>query len=403
MLRQLLNIRLLFIFTLCGLVTVLCYWGQTANDTQKPKKGEWSQESESLEKACNAIVRGSKQETECNFLRPLHLNISCNKYIADNHFITKTLSSEEAAFPLAYIFTLHKEYETFERTFRAIYAPQNVYCIHIDEKSPVEYKMAVEALVNCFPNAFLSSKMEPVVYAGISRLQADVHCLKDLVSMNGPWKYVLNLCGQDFPLKTNLEIIRHLKTYKNKNLTPGILDPAHTNYRTQSVFRERLDAHGSGVIRTSKMKSPPPHNLTIYFGTAYYALTQEFARFVVEDKRATDLLEWSKDTYSPDEHYWVTLNRLPDAPNSMPNAKWEGCTKAIMWSDQQGSVCHGRYQRQICIYGTGDLKWLSEHECMFANKFELNAYPPTLECLELWLRKRALNQSEIAAHPNWYF
>ena len=51
--------------------------------------------------------------------------------------------------------------------------------------------------------------------------------------------------------------------------------------------------------------------MTIYFGTAYVALSREFANFVLRDQQALDLLSWSKDTYSPDEHFWVTLNRIP--------------------------------------------------------------------------------------------
>ncbi|KAL8182516.1 UNVERIFIED_CONTAM: N-acetyllactosaminide beta-1,6-N-acetylglucosaminyl-transferase [Gekko kuhli] len=65
--------------------------------------------------------------------------------------------------------------------------------------------------------------------------------------------------------------------------------------------------------------------------------------------------------------------------------------------------CHGHYVRNICIYGTGDLKWLLNSKSLFANKFELETYPPTVECLELILRERALNQSEVPVEPSWYF
>ncbi|CAI9603995.1 unnamed protein product [Staurois parvus] len=230
-------------------------------------------------------------------------------YKTQNHFITAPLSEEEADFPLAYIIVLHKEFDTFERLFRAIYMPQNIYCIHVDEKASADYLQVVSDLVDCFPNAFLASKMEPVVYAGISRLQADVNCIKDLLKSKVQWKYVINTCGQDFPLKTNKEIIQHLKNFKGKNITPGVLPPGHAIPRTKYVHRE--DIVHSKIKGTKTLKPPPPHNITIYFGTAYVALTREFTKFMMEDQRAIDLLKWSKDTYSPDEHYWVTLNRIP--------------------------------------------------------------------------------------------
>ncbi|XP_030170726.1 N-acetyllactosaminide beta-1,6-N-acetylglucosaminyl-transferase isoform X3 [Lynx canadensis] len=332
-------------------------------------------------------------------------SVPCKDYLIQNHYITSPLSEEEVAFPLAYVMVIHKDFDTFERLFRAIYMPQNVYCVHVDEKAPAEFKESVWRLLSCFQNAFVASKREPVVYAGISRLQADLNCLKDLAASKVPWRYAINTCGQDFPLKTNKEIVRYLKGFKGKNITPGVLPPDHAIKRTKYVHQEHIGKDGSFVKNTNILKTSPPHQLTIYFGTAYVALTREFVNFVFHDKRAIDLLHWSKDTYSPDEHFWVTLNRIPGVPGSMPNASWTGNLRAIKWIDMEDKHggCHGRYVHGICIYGNGDLKWLINSPSLFANKFELTTYPLTVECLELRLRERTLNQSETVIQPSWYF
>ncbi|XP_054840456.1 N-acetyllactosaminide beta-1,6-N-acetylglucosaminyl-transferase isoform X1 [Eublepharis macularius] len=370
-----------------------------------PRRLAGSPEGAFLRRVCDALAVEQKAFVWGNHLRPSLNRSTCRDYLVASHYLTRSLSAEEAAFPLAYIITLHKDFRTFERAFRALYAPHNAYCIHVDEKAPLGFKREVAALLDCFPGAFLASRAEPVVYAGISRLQADLHCMKDLLRPGLRWKYLLNLCGQDFPLKTNREIVRHLKGFKGKNLTPGILPPAHVTVRTKHVHKEHISKEASYMIRTSALKRPPPHNLTIYFGSAYVALTRPFVEFLFQDRRALDLLEWSKDTYSPDEHFWVTLNRIPGVPGSMPNASWEGDLRAIKWSDMARihGGCHGHYVRNICIYGTGDLKWLLNSKSLFANKFELGTYPPTVECLELTLRERALKQSEVPVEPNWFF
>ncbi|XP_005398896.1 PREDICTED: N-acetyllactosaminide beta-1,6-N-acetylglucosaminyl-transferase, isoform C [Chinchilla lanigera] len=331
--------------------------------------------------------------------------VPCRDYLLRAHYITSPLSREEAAFPLAYVMVVHKDFDTFERLFRAVYMPHNVYCVHADAKAAPEFRSAVRLLLGCFPNAFLASRTEPVVYAGFSRLQADLHCMRDLVASEVPWKYVINTCGQDFPLKTNREIVQYLKGFKGKNITPGVLPPAHAVGRTKYVHREYRGRGGSYVKNTNVLKTSPPHHLTIYFGTAYVALTREFVNFVLEDQRAIDLLQWSKDTYSPDEHFWVTLNRIPGVPGSMPNASWTGNLRAVKWIDMEDKHggCHGHYVHGICIYGNGDLKWLMNSPSLFANKFELHTYPLTVECLELRLRERTLNQSETAIQPSWYF
>lgn len=208
------------------------------------------------------------------------------------------------------------------RLLRAIYMPQNVYCIHVDAKASWEYKEAVRRLVSCFNNAFLSSHSETVTYAGFSRLQADLNCMKDLVKSNIGWRKVVNLCGQDFPIKSNLELVRYLqsKEWRDRNMTPGIKQPDTMKHRTQLQYKEIIGSHvapkGSGL-----KKGPAPHNLQVYFGTAYYALTRPFVDFVLKSQIAQDLLEWSKDTFSPDEHYWVTLNSIK---GKLPVLK--GCT-----------------------------------------------------------------------------
>ncbi|XP_039713248.1 N-acetyllactosaminide beta-1,6-N-acetylglucosaminyl-transferase-like [Pteropus medius] len=264
-----------------------------------------------LAEACHQIFKGKTFYSTENALKTTLSESTCYKYIVQSHYVTETLSEEEAGFPLAYTMTIHKDFGTFERLFRAIYMPQNIYCIHVDEKATDTFKGSVKQLLNCFPNAFLASRMEPVVYGGISRLQADLNCLKDLVASEIPWKYVINTCGQDFPLKTNKEIIHYLKGFKGKNITPGVLPPAHAIGRTKYVHQEIVHTKNSYMLKTTKLKTSPPHNMTIYFGTAYVALTREFANFVLQDQRALDLLSWSKDTYSPDEHFWVTLSRIP--------------------------------------------------------------------------------------------
>uniref|UniRef100_G1MX24 Glucosaminyl (N-acetyl) transferase 2 (I blood group) n=1 Tax=Meleagris gallopavo TaxID=9103 RepID=G1MX24_MELGA len=353
--------------------------------------------SSTLVEDCKAITEDKVSFLKENALKTSSGKFNCTEYITQNHYITRVLSAEEAAFPLAYIITLHKEFETFERLFRAVYMPQNVYCIHVDGKAPAALQQAVRRLVGCFPNAFLASRTERVVYGGVSRLRADLHCMRDLLASAVPWRYLLNACGQDFPLKTNWEIIQHLKAHRGKNITPGVLPPAHVTARTKYVHREQLYSFFSFMLPTFVRKARPPHNLTIYFGSAYIAVTRPFVEFVLQDPRAIDLLAWSEDTYSPDEHFWVTLNRIPGVPGSMPNASWEGDLKAVKWIDMEDvhGGCHGHYVRGICVYGTGDLEWLFNSTCMFANKFELRTYPLTVECLELRHRKRTLAQSEV--------
>ncbi|XP_034540838.1 beta-1,3-galactosyl-O-glycosyl-glycoprotein beta-1,6-N-acetylglucosaminyltransferase 7 [Notolabrus celidotus] len=335
----------------------------------------------------------------------LDSGLQCSALIRDLHFITTPLSREEEDYPLAYILTIHKELGLFVRLLRAIYTPQNVYCIHVDAKAPLEYKQAVKRIVSCFKNTFLSSRSETVTYAGFSRLQADLNCMADLAESKIGWRKVVNLCGQDFPIMTNLELVRYMqsKEWRDRNMTPGVKQPMHMRYRTQLQHSEITGSHvalkGHGL-----KKGPPPRKLQVYFGTAYYALTRAFVYFVLKSPIASDLLEWSKDTFSPDEHYWVTLNHVKEAPGSHIDGGWAGDIRAIKWRDQEGRAhngCKGRYVRDICIYGLEDLPWIINKKSMFANKFESNTFPEALDCLEQWHRNKVLSQATVPIDLSW--
>ncbi|KAM3877541.1 beta-1,3-galactosyl-O-glycosyl-glycoprotein beta-1,6-N-acetylglucosaminyltransferase 7 [Diretmus argenteus] len=357
---------------------------------------------------CRAFLSSAEEEVEWHrrdcqvetYILTSHL--TCSHLTRHLHFITRPLSQEEANYPLAFILTVHKELELLIRLLRAIYTPQNVYCIHVDAKSPWKYRKAVQRLVSCLPNAFLSSRSETVAYAGFSRLQADVNCMKDLARSKVGWRKVVNLCGQDFPVKSNLELVRYMqsKEWRDRNMTPGVKQPMAMMHRTQLQHKEIMGSHvaskGWGM-----RKGPPPHNLQVYFGTAYYALTRDFVNFVLESQVAHDLLEWSKDTFSPDEHYWVTLNHIKEAPGSHIDGGWSGEIRAIKWRDQEGTGCKGRYVRDICIYGVEDLPWIINRNSMFANKFESNTFPEALDCLEQWHRDKVLRQATVPIEPWW--
>ncbi|XP_078411622.1 putative beta-1,3-galactosyl-O-glycosyl-glycoprotein beta-1,6-N-acetylglucosaminyltransferase 7 [Cetorhinus maximus] len=392
-------------------VTIFLYYAKNATVQKNSNSGSQC----NFSRYCPAILNGEEEAYQLGDncqkqWKPetFHIQdpVNCSQIKQEHHFITSILSQEEASYPLAYIITIHKELEMFVKLLRAIYNPQNVYCIHIDQKSPEDYKRKVKSLTDCFDNIFIASKLERVIYAGFSRLQADINCMKDLVNSRVKWKHVINLCGQDFPIKTNQEIIWHIKSkWEGKNITPGTRQPPNMKYRTKYSYKEEINNGNAYIYQLNQKKTEPPLELTIYFGTAYYALTRKFVQFVLEDAYAKALLEWSQDTYSPDEHYWVTLNRLKDAPGTTPNVSWEGNIRAVKWAPIAGpslDECYGHYFHDICVYGLRDLKWIIAQPDMFANKFEMSTSPLTVKCMEHWYRNRVLDQTSATIQPHWY-
>ncbi|XP_043540512.1 beta-1,3-galactosyl-O-glycosyl-glycoprotein beta-1,6-N-acetylglucosaminyltransferase 3-like, partial [Chiloscyllium plagiosum] len=182
---------------------------------------------------CGRIIGGDRPELERALLKAktvslrrrgvtegeyLEMAQDCSSFVRARRYITVPLSPEEELYPVAYSMVIHDGIEMFERLLRSIYAPQNLYCVHVDRKSPGQYQAAVRAIAACFPNVFVAARLESVTYATWARVQADLNCMRELLEKPVPWRYFLNVCGQDFPLKTNREIVHSLKALNGSNL-----------------------------------------------------------------------------------------------------------------------------------------------------------------------------------------
>ncbi len=118
-------------------------------------------------------------------------------------------------FPIAFTVVAHREFSRLVRLLRMIYRPQNSYCIHIDKRSTPEFRLAIENLLSCFgPNIHLISTEQSVEvqWGDASVFEPQLVCAKSLLSANFKWRYLVNCVGQEFPLRTNREMVAALKS-----------------------------------------------------------------------------------------------------------------------------------------------------------------------------------------------
>ncbi|XP_068615243.1 beta-1,3-galactosyl-O-glycosyl-glycoprotein beta-1,6-N-acetylglucosaminyltransferase-like [Brachionichthys hirsutus] len=330
---------------------------------------------------------------------------NCRKFKIDRKYILFPLSQEEENFPLAYSMVVHQKVQTFERLLRAIYAPQNFYCIHVDTSAEPSVISAISAIASCFPNVFLVSKPVNVVYSAWSRVQADLNCMADLYNISTKWKYFINLCGQDFPIKTNLEIVKTLQSLRGGNSMES--EKMHESKKWRVLNSHQIV--DNTVQGTGQKKAPPPFDLPILSGNAYIVVNRGYVRSVLEDNRIHQLIEWANDTYSPDEFIWATIQRMPGVPGSTrPSIKYDmtdinALARLVKWSWHEGSdrsldavypECQGSHVRAICVYGAGDLSWMLEQHHLFANKFDVDTDSIAVYCLEKYLRQKALSEMQ---------
>ncbi|KAI5094769.1 beta-1,3-galactosyl-O-glycosyl-glycoprotein beta-1,6-N-acetylglucosaminyltransferase 3, partial [Silurus meridionalis] len=341
------------------------------------------------------VTKGFRNATQITDEEYIKQTKDCKKFLRTRKYILFPLSEEEEAFPVAYSIVIHHKVQNFERLLRSIYNPQNFYCIHLDKKAAESTMRAVSNIVSCFDNVFLASQSEEVIYASWSRVQADINCMKDLYRVSSHWKYFINLCGQDFPIKTNLEIVRALKALAGANSLESEITPPHKENR----WKKSHQVINGKIKNSNQDKNPPPFGIKMFSGGAYIVVSRDFVNYVLNDPKAQVLISWLKDTYSPDEIIWATMERIPGVPGFLrAHAKFDisdiySISRLIKWGGHEGEVypvCQGIHVRDICVYGVGDLYWMLQQHHLFANKFDTDFDPIAIRCLEKYLRHKAL-------------
>ncbi|CAL1543890.1 unnamed protein product [Lymnaea stagnalis] len=335
--------------------------------------------------------------------------ISCERFKTTYGFLRyPNVTQEELEFPIAFNILFHTSLHQVLILLRAIYHPHNVYCLTMDIKSSPLLLGAVMSLARCLPNVFVASRLHDIVYGGFSRLMADVDCMADLVKHPVRWKYVINMPGQQFPLRSNQELVNILKMFNGTNNIEVLTSD-------KGILRDRFDrkfvtawdkSNRQWKMKTTGKELPlPPHGFQIAKGSAYGCFTRQFVDFVLSHPAARDLLQWSRHVASPDEYFWSTLHNsrvveVPGGYHTDPVRANTWITSFSLWSTPSSHECATMYVRDICIFSPEDLSSLVTKDSMFANKFYISHHPAALHCMDQMIFNQTL--SGMVRNLTWH-
>ncbi|KAL3886797.1 hypothetical protein ACJMK2_026769 [Sinanodonta woodiana] len=328
--------------------------------------------------------------TESDYIK---LTEDCETFRKDRGYIMSPLTYMEENFPIAFSLLLFKDIGQAERLLRAVYRPQNIYCIHVDEKSHDDVKKAVHGIASCFDNIFLTPRSFDVQWGTMTVLEPELLCMNELWEKSKKWKYFINLTGQEFPLKTNYEIVQILQAYDGANDLEGTIKRANKD--------RWLNA------------GPPPHNITTTKGSVHVIVNRDFVDYVIHNPIAQDFLNWTRKVDFPDETFFTSLNHNPQLgirgsykgePETDPVSK-PFLTRFKNWGMGMFNwPCHGMRVRLICVFGVGDLPLLYSRPELFANKFYWNYQPFALDCMEELMYNRTRDEflGKFTFDPTFY-
>ncbi|KAK4474002.1 hypothetical protein MN116_003319 [Schistosoma mekongi] len=297
------------------------------------------------------------------------------------------LSEEEKSFPIAYSLLIYENVEWTARLLRLIYRPNNVYCIHVDKKSPNWFYEEIIKLSTCYGNnvhVISRLKSVPIIWGHYSVVEGFLTCAEILLNNQiVNWQYLININGKELPLRTNWELVVALKALNKSN-----------------------------VIDCSRQKAPksrypikrPSFPVNWTKGSFHAALRRDMVNYILHDKRALELRGLFKEEEDllkvPDEMFFSTLAYNPQlrAPGAChkchaANRNDPRTTFVARYKIWWPAYCASkRIVRQICIFGIQHLHTFTQRTEFFANKFNPGFHEFAYDCLEYWILKKMKNE-----------
>lgn len=276
---------------------------------------------------------------------------------------------------IAYFLLIHRFPEQFKRMFRAIYAPGNVYLIHVDKSSGPEIAADIAAFLKPYQGAEILPARR-ALWGGYSLVDAELRGMARLLEMDKSWKYFINLSGQDFPLKSQAYIRSFLdgqdETQFIRALDQRTRRPETMN-RVNHVFIEVFQR----IFRTG-LSRKFLEGVRPFIGTQWKIVTRKFCEFACHDPAAKRFKRFYRYSFIADEGFFQTLMMNAFYPYSVVNDDM----RTIDW------VPDGDIKLRPRTFTAKDALRLTLSSDLFARKFDASVDDEILELLENHLETR---------------
>ena len=192
----------------------------------------------------------------------------------------------------------------------------------------------------------------------------------------------MTLCGRELPFSSNRIIVDTLKRLRGASLIGARL----SNIGRRFTFKNIVDPKTGLLRRTRKRIGKVPHGIKIYKSSSYIALSRDFLKFIFTNQKAKDFRHYMLDVRIPEEHFYASLNKLPEAPTGDSRASVRVIVSKAYWKGSSKS-CSGKAVHNVCILNVADLRRLMKEASggttyFFFNKYFMNEDPLVMSCME---------------------
>ena len=277
---------------------------------------------------------------------------------------------------IAYFLLVHRFPEQFKRMFRAIYAPGNIYLIHVDRNSGKALAQKMEAFLAPYHGVEILPARR-VLWGGYSLVEAELRGMARLLEMDADWTHFINLSGQDFPLKSQSYIRDYLASHPDTQFircADQVAIRPDTMNRVSYLFIEAFRR----IFRT-RIARAFPRGATPFIGTQWKAVSRRFCEFACHDPFTTKFKQFYRRSFIADEGFFQTILMNGFSQGNIINDD----LRTIDW------VPDGDIKLRPRTFTKEDATWLTLSPDLFARKFDMNEDAAILDLLERHLASPA--------------
>jgi hypothetical protein len=259
---------------------------------------------------------------------------------------------------IAYFLMLHDNFAQAKWLIDAIYTSDDYVLIHIDANASDEFQRQVRGHIGIRSNVkYLAARH--LNRFGWSIVTTELQAIKELVGSKEPFDYLINMSGQDYPIKSIAGIKAALSTAWPRifvEVIPFARMAEHDPEDNHLARRFAFEMFGR-LVRT-QIQLPFPKSLDVKFkGSGWFMLTRGFCEWLLSNPVVGQAERLVKYTWTPDELFFqvVVMN------STYQSLLAEHYGREIIWPRGKSSpktLTMEDYQR------------LSASSALFARKFD---------------------------------
>lgn len=276
---------------------------------------------------------------------------------------------------IAYIISAYKYPEQLIRLIDRLNTDRTHFFVHLDKKTDDRiYFYLIDRLKHLSNVRFL--ERHKCYWGDFGHVNASIKGIKEIFKNNISFDYAVLLTGQDYPIKSNIQIETFFKQNEKKSFMqyfslPFKVWPEGGLDRIEkwhfNLFNKHLTVPGKRQL---------PKGLKPFGGSSYWCLSIECVEyihdFVINNE---DYVRYFKSVYIPDEIFFQTILLNSPLKDSLINDS----LRYTKWAPQTASL---KERGSPMILGKNDFEDMAKSSKLFARKFDLTKDTDVLDLID---------------------